>query len=207
MPERITPFAVLSPERPGEKAKKRRTVGRPAVIDAEATAACALRLFDERGYDLVTMDQISKEAGIGRKSLYRYFTSKADLVWGGGQPIAVANDDKLDARGVETEAQALERLRDYARTNVAAEDRDVMRIRMRLTANHPELAGHAYKYLMERSSDVSRFLMEAGVPQNRAVYLASAFVATLQAAWTTWALSGEESPEPFIEDALAVVMK
>lgn len=38
------------------------------------------RLFAERGIDPVTMPEIAEASGVGRPSLYRYFSSKADLV-------------------------------------------------------------------------------------------------------------------------------
>ena len=40
----------------------------------------AFRLFSEKGIDLVTMPDISADSGVGRSSLYRYFSSKTDLV-------------------------------------------------------------------------------------------------------------------------------
>ncbi len=40
----------------------------------------AFRLFAENGIDQVTMPDIAKESGVGRPSLYRYFSSKVDLV-------------------------------------------------------------------------------------------------------------------------------
>ena len=40
----------------------------------------AFHLFAENGIDQVTMPDIAKESGVGRPSLYRYFSSKVDLV-------------------------------------------------------------------------------------------------------------------------------
>ena len=38
------------------------------------------RLFAEKGIDQVTMPDIAEDSGVGRPSLYRYFSSKVDLV-------------------------------------------------------------------------------------------------------------------------------
>ena len=40
----------------------------------------AFRLFSEKGIDLVTMADISEDSGVGRSSLYRYFSNKVELV-------------------------------------------------------------------------------------------------------------------------------
>ena len=73
-----------------------RSTGRPVTIDPDAVAAIALRLFAERGYEQTSMEDIAREAGIGRKSLYRYFSSKAELVWGGMEPVIEASGRVLE---------------------------------------------------------------------------------------------------------------
>ena len=42
----------------------------------------ALQLFIERGFEETTVDDIAHAAGIGRRTLFRYFPSKNDLPWG-----------------------------------------------------------------------------------------------------------------------------
>ena len=40
----------------------------------------ALRLFTTEGYSRITTDRIAHEAGLGKATLYRYFTSKENLI-------------------------------------------------------------------------------------------------------------------------------
>lgn len=42
----------------------------------------AFELFEERGFDATTVDDIARGAGIGRRTFFRYFESKNDVVWG-----------------------------------------------------------------------------------------------------------------------------
>ena len=57
--------------------------GRPRTISPDAVSLVALRLFDEKGFDAVSMDDIAREADVSRRSLFRLFPSKQSLVWGG----------------------------------------------------------------------------------------------------------------------------
>jgi AcrR family transcriptional regulator len=57
--------------------------GRPRQADPRQIALQALRLFELRGFDQVTMDEIAEAASVSRRTLFRHFPSKSDLVWEG----------------------------------------------------------------------------------------------------------------------------
>src|SRR3954453_4156314 len=52
---------------------------KPAMRDA--LVAAAFQLFLERGYEQTTVDDIVALAGVGRRSFFRYFPSKEDVVF------------------------------------------------------------------------------------------------------------------------------
>lgn len=52
---------------------KRRNTNKMDIIDA------AERLFFSKGYNNSTMDEVAKEAGFTKKTLYSYFTSKEEI--------------------------------------------------------------------------------------------------------------------------------
>src|SRR3954447_3242314 len=60
-----------------------RTRGRPVEIDPARLSRTAVELFVARGYDDVSAAEVADAAGVSRRSLFRYFPSKADLVWYG----------------------------------------------------------------------------------------------------------------------------
>ena len=56
--------------------------GRPASTTRQHVARAALDLFARQGYDETTVDQIAAAVGISRRTFFRYFESKPDVVWG-----------------------------------------------------------------------------------------------------------------------------
>lgn len=65
----------LSPARQESRGRSRATThGELSLI--------ALDLFIKRGFDHTTVDDVASAAGIGRRTLFRYFPSKNDLLWG-----------------------------------------------------------------------------------------------------------------------------
>src|ERR1700710_1824090 len=55
--------------------------GRPRLTSRRAIELVALRLFDEHGFEATTVEQISEAAGVSRRTFFRYFDSKADVLW------------------------------------------------------------------------------------------------------------------------------
>lgn len=55
---------------------------RPQATSRDELERVAMLLFSERGFDATTVDDIATAAGIGRRTFFRYFGSKNDVVWG-----------------------------------------------------------------------------------------------------------------------------
>ncbi len=56
--------------------------GRPSATSRGDLELVARELFAERGFDATTVEDIAAAAGIGRRTFFRYFASKNDVVWG-----------------------------------------------------------------------------------------------------------------------------
>ncbi|KAA9165580.1 TetR family transcriptional regulator [Amycolatopsis acidicola] len=55
--------------------------GRPALTSAHHLADVAQELFLERGFEQTTIDDIARAAGVSRRTFFRYFSTKADVLW------------------------------------------------------------------------------------------------------------------------------
>lgn len=64
-----------APNRPASR-------GRPVATTHAEIEQAAFRLFADRGFDATTLDDIAREVGVSRRTLFRYFDSKNDIPWG-----------------------------------------------------------------------------------------------------------------------------
>jgi AcrR family transcriptional regulator len=60
-------------------------------------AETAMRLFLDQGFDATTVDQIASEVGISRRSLFRYFATKEDIVFGNLAELGLTIKSALEA--------------------------------------------------------------------------------------------------------------
>src|SRR6202162_2546048 len=81
---------------------------RDAIVEA------AVRLFLERGFGSVSMDELAEAAGMARRTLYNQFTSKEEIVRGMLLRVSGQLEDAFPP-GIETQGDVGEVLRLVAR--------------------------------------------------------------------------------------------
>lgn len=58
------------------------SLGRRRITSRSEIERIALELFFTKGFDETPIDEIAAKAGVGRRTVFRYFASKNDIVWG-----------------------------------------------------------------------------------------------------------------------------
>ncbi len=134
--------------------------GRPPATSHEAIERAAFRLFTEQGFLETTTDQIAAEAGIGRRTLFRYFASKNDIPWGRfdeslGTFRAHLASMPRDLPLAEAIVQAVVAFNTFPDAALAQH-----RIRMGLILNTPDLQAHATLKHAQWRSAVAEFVAE-----------------------------------------------
>jgi len=177
--------------RMGEATRSPRMDLRGAARDAvrDQVAESALRLFDERGFEATTVDDVARAVGISPRSFFRYFTSKEDAVVGDPMPYGRLVSTDLAARPADEPPwdslrAALQRLVDDI-------ENDRGMLTMRVVMSSPSLrARHLEKHLawgqMFEPEIVERIAGPATTRRLRANALIHAAFACLDAAFGEW---------------------
>lgn len=103
----------------------------------------ALDLFAERGFDRTTVDDLAEAAGIGRRTFFRYFASKNDVVWGDFDAALQGLRERLAA--VPADVPLLDGIREavLAFNALPKEAEPQHRVRMGLVLHTPALQAHS----------------------------------------------------------------
>jgi TetR/AcrR family transcriptional regulator, regulator of mycofactocin system len=178
--------------------------GRPPGTSRDAVGRTALELFDERGFDDTTIEEIAEALGVSRRTLFRYFSSKADTVWGDFDWVL----DRLRVclRETSPDEPLMEALgRAVVESNrYRDEDLPELRIRMRLITRVPALQAHSMLRYADWRQVVAEFVagrlgQKPGdlIPQT----IAHVALGTSMAAFVVWVDDPERDLAETLEEA------
>ena len=164
--------------------------GRPASTSRQDVARAGLDLFARQGYDETTVDEIAAAVGISRRTFFRYYESKPDVVWGEFDAELGRLRDRLG------EAPADEPLMEVLRRSVIATNRfgagelDELRIRMVLISSVPTLVAHSavrYEEWCEVVAGFAATRLGVGADDLAPQTVARAALGAAMAAFACWA--------------------
>lgn len=157
-------------------------------------AAVALRMFTERGFDAVTVNEIAEAAEVAKATLFAYFPTKESLVLHG-----VGGDDLAGIAARRPAGQTfLEALRAHHRALALAAGRlpqadlDALLARVRVIESSPVLRNAANGLLYQQRQALARVLAEEYGPTAAALMAAqiAASLLTLQEMYFQRLLAG-----------------
>ena len=181
------------------------------AVQAELFAV-AMELFLSQGFDATTVEQIADAAGLSRRSFFRYFASKDDVL---GQALAATGTDIANelARRPSDELPwaALRRAFDTLLRQMMADDRSLPMTRLMLES--PALhASHLQKQASWRRSIADVLALRLGPESNdtdrglQADALSAAALACLMSAQVEWvARNGQTSLAELLDIAMGTV--
>jgi len=182
-------------------------VTKPSPRDKLAQAAFAL--FNERGYEQTTVDDLTERAGLGRTTFFRHYRSKEDVIFPDHDRLLELVRDRLQTSSQHT---TLGVISDAVRLVLLhyLEEGEVARRRYALTSTAPALRDREIASVARYQRLFREFIAqrggESGEPASlRAELTAAAVVAAHNHVLRRW-LRGEcADPLPEFEDAMGQV--
>ena len=159
----------------------------------ERLREAALELYSERGYENVTVAEITERAGLTRRTFFRYFTDKRDVLFAGSDLLAPtlaeavlhADDALAPFEAVLTGLVKVGDLLTEQGSSIAAQRRAVVR-------SSPELQERSRTKFAAVADSLADALERRGAPASKASLLAEVGIAIFQAAFERWT----DDPQP-----------
>jgi AcrR family transcriptional regulator len=159
----------------------------------ERLRKAALELYSERGYENVTVAEITERAGLTRRTFFRYFTDKRDVLFAGSDLLAPTLAEAVLHAGdtlspFEAMLTGLVKVGDVLTeqgSSIAAQRRAVVQ-------SSPELQERSRTKFAAVADSLADALERRGAPASKASLLAEVGVAIFQAAFERWT----DDPQP-----------
>jgi TetR/AcrR family transcriptional regulator, regulator of mycofactocin system len=182
--------------------------GRPPSTSRRELQRIALRLFDAHGFDNTTIEQIAAEAGVSERTFFRYFTTKASVLWAEFESEVDAIRDAL--ADVPESVPMMDAIRTavVAANHYRAEDVPEMRMRMALIATEPALSFGAAEHYAHWEQAVSDFAARRlGLPAESLYPLAvgRTVLAACRAAYDRWSDRADSDLPAYLDAALSAL--
>lgn len=176
--------------------------GRPPRTSRAEVARVALDLFARNGFEETTLEEVADAVGVGRRTLFRYFPSKNDLVWGDFDWVLERLQSHLD--GLDPDEPIMDGLARavIASNHYEAVDLPELRVRMELITTVPALQAHSMvRYEAWRNVVARHIARRLGCEPDDLVPLTIGHMAlgTSMAAFVRWVAHPEEDLEAHLE--------
>jgi mycofactocin system transcriptional regulator len=171
--------------------------GRRPATSRERVARAALELFARHGYDTTTVEAIATAVGVSRRTFFRYYESKSDVVWGEFDAELARFEAKLSEPDDDGPMMDVLRRAVVATNRFGAGELDELRIRIGLIATVPTLTAHSAVRYAEWCQVVARFAARrlGADPDDLAPQaVARAALGAANAAFSYWAASSSDRP-------------
>jgi TetR/AcrR family transcriptional regulator, regulator of mycofactocin system len=182
--------------------------GRPPGTSRRKLELIALRLFSEQGFEDTPIEQIAVEAGVSRRTFFRYFDSKASVLW------SEFDTEVAAIRGALAEVPGRVPMMDAIRQAVVAanhyraEDVPELRTRMNLIGSEPALVSSAAIHYDAWERAISDFVAGRLGQHAESLYpLAAgrATLATCRAAYDRWTARADADLTVYLDAALSAL--
>jgi AcrR family transcriptional regulator len=173
--------------------------------DAEGRLmSAAITLFDEQGYDETTVAEIAEAAGLTKRTFFRYFNDKREVLFNGSHElterwVAAVAAAPPEATPMAAVCTGLDEMAD-----LFGDRHPYASMRARIINANPELQERELIKLQSLAGAIKAALIDRGVSPNAAILAAQAGVTVFHVAFARWV--AQDDPAAFrrlMDDSLA----
>jgi TetR/AcrR family transcriptional regulator, regulator of mycofactocin system len=182
--------------------------GRPPGTSARELELISLRLFTQDGFEDTTVERIAAAAGVSKRTFFRYFESKADVLWHAFDGEVRSLRAAFAAVPADVPLLAAIRMAVVGVNRYRAEDVPELRMRMSLIASVPALQASAAQHYDAWERAVSEFAAaRLGEPADALYPLAigRATLAVCRAAYDRWVDRADADLTVYLDQALSAL--
>jgi AcrR family transcriptional regulator len=155
--------------------------------DAEGRLTqAALALFEERGYDETTVAQIAEAAGLTKRTFFRYFSDKREVLFNGSHELQERWVGGIEAAPTDAGPMVAVSAGLDEVAELFADRHPFARIRSRVVAANPELRERELIKLQSLAGAIEATLVDRGVSANAAILASQAGVTVFHVAFARW---------------------
>jgi len=155
----------------------------------DALLTAAYELFRERGFVGTTMDDVADRAGLSRRTAFRYFTTKDELVFPQRAERLAIFQQELQPRSGESALATVKRACLEMARNYAA-SRKQMLAQWRIVEAEPALLGREIQLDRDFEKAIEEAFEAGGASRRRARVRAAAIVGAVRATLREWLEDG-----------------
>jgi AcrR family transcriptional regulator len=148
----------------------------------------AMELFQERGYERTTVEDIAARAGLTERTFFRYFADKREVLFSGSKELEKAIVDRIESAPPEASPlDAVTAAFEAAGAELQARrDLKFVRARYALVKQHAEILERELIKLASLAVAVTKALHARGVPEPAASLAAEAGIAIFKIGFQRW---------------------
>jgi AcrR family transcriptional regulator len=146
----------------------------------------AIELFDEQGYEATTVAEIAERAGLTKRTFFRYFSDKREVLFSGSQELQRLWLEGLATAPAEASPLAVVTAGLDPVAEMFTERHPFARIRAQVIEANPELQERELIKLQRLAAAIKGALMERGVSMNAAILAAQSGVTIFHVAFAHW---------------------
>jgi AcrR family transcriptional regulator len=146
----------------------------------------AIALFAEQGYDETTVAEIAESAGLTKRTFFRYFADKREVLFNGSHELTERWVAAIEAAPPGANPMAAINAGLSVVAELFADRHPFARLRSRIIAANPELQERELIKLQTLAAAITTALAARGVPENAAMLAAQSGVTVFHVAFARW---------------------